>query len=54
MKFEDAVAYLAGTLVNKEKHKRTYEARRLLTGLTTGGFIGTTVDANQDTWCWVI
>ncbi len=54
MKFEDAVAYLAGTLVNKEKHKRKNEARRLLTALATGGFIGTTLDANQDTWCWVV
>jgi hypothetical protein len=54
MKFEDAVAYLAGTLVNKEKHKRNNEARRLLTALTTGGFIGTKLDANQDTWCWVM
>jgi SepF-like predicted cell division protein (DUF552 family) len=54
MKFEDAVAYLAGTLVNKEKHKRKNEARRLLTALATGGFIGTTLDAKQDTWCWVV
>jgi SepF-like predicted cell division protein (DUF552 family) len=54
LKFEDALIYLAGTLVNKEKHKRKNEARRLLTGLTTGGFIGTTLDANQDTWCWVV
>lgn len=54
LKFEDAVIYVAGTLVNKEKHKRNNEARRLLTGLTTGGFIGTTLDANQDTWCWVV
>jgi hypothetical protein len=54
LKFEDALIYLAGPLVNKEKHKRKNEARRLLTGLTTGGFIGTTLDANQDTWCWVV
>jgi hypothetical protein len=54
MKFEDAVAHLAGTLLNKEKHKRKNEARRLLTALTAGGFIGTTLDANQDTWCWVV
>jgi len=54
MKFEDAVTYLAGTLSNKEKHKRKNEARRLLTALTTGGFVRTTLDANQDTWCWVV
>ena len=54
MKFEDAVIHLAGTLHDKPKNKRNNEARRLLKSLADSGFIGTTVDANQDSWCWVV
>jgi hypothetical protein len=53
MKFEDAVSYLAGTLTTTTKNKRSNEARRLLTGLTHSGHIGTSLDANSDTWCWI-
>jgi len=54
MKFEDAVTHLAGTLHDKPKNKRNNEARRLLKALADGGFVGTTIDANLDAWCWVV
>lgn len=54
LKFEDAVGPLAGTLHDKPKNKRNNEARRLLKALVDGGYVGTTLDANQDTWCWVV
>jgi len=53
MKFEDAVAYLAGTLTTTPKNKRSNEARRLLTGLHHSGHIDTGLDANSDSWCWI-
>lgn len=54
VKFEDGISHLAGTLHDKPKNKRNNEARRLLKGLIDGGFLGTTLDANQDAWCWVV
>jgi hypothetical protein len=54
LRFEDAVIHLAGTLHGKAKNKRNNEARRLLKALVDGGFIGTTLDTNLDTWCWVV
>lgn len=54
LKFEDAVGPLSGTLHDKPKNKRNNEARRLLKALVDGGFVGTTLDANQDAWCWVV
>jgi SepF-like predicted cell division protein (DUF552 family) len=54
MKFEDAVTHLAGSLHDKPKNKRNNEARRLLKALADGGFVGTTIDANLDAWCWVV
>jgi hypothetical protein len=54
LKFEDAVTNLSGTLHGKPKNKRNNEARRLLKALVDGGFVGTTLDANQDAWCWVV
>lgn len=54
MKLDDAVTFLAGTLTMTAKNKRTNEARRLLTALTSGSFLGTGLDANQDTWVWVL
>lgn len=54
LRFEDAVIHLAGTLHGKAKNKRNNEARRLLKALVDGGFVGTTLDANQDAWCWVV
>jgi hypothetical protein len=54
LRFEDAVVHLAGTLHGKAKNKRNNEARRLLKALVAGGFVGTTLDANQDAWCWVV
>lgn len=54
LRFEDGISHLAGTLHGKPKNKRNNEARRLLKGLIDGGFLGTTLDANQDTWCWVV
>ena len=54
LRFEDAVVHLAGTLHGKAKNKRNNEARRLLKALVDGGFVGTTLDANQDAWCWVV
>ena len=41
-------------LHGKAKNKRNNEARRLLKALVDGGFVGTTLDANQDAWCWVV
>lgn len=54
LKFEDAVSHLSGTLHDKPKNKRNNEARRLLKALADGGFVGTTLDANHDSWCWVV
>jgi len=54
LSFEDAVSHIAGTLHETPKHKRNNEARRLLKALAAGGFLGTTLDANQDAWCWVV
>ncbi len=54
LKFEDAVTHLSGTLHGKPKNKRNNEARRLLKALVDGGFVETTLDANQDAWCWVV
>ena len=51
--FEDAVIFLAGTLVTTAKNKRTNEARRLLKGLIFSGHIDSGLDANADTWCWI-
>ena len=51
--FEDAVIFLAGTLVTTAKNKRTNEARRLLKGLIFSGHIDSALDANADTWCWI-
>ena len=53
IKFEDAVAYLAGTLTTTSKNKRSNEARRLLAGLHHSGHIDTGLDANSDSWCWI-
>jgi hypothetical protein len=53
MKFEDAVSYLAGTLVTTAKNKRNYNARLLLEGLAQSGHIGTGFDINSDSWCWI-
>ena len=53
LKFEDAVIFLAGTLVTTAKNKRTNEARRLLKGLSSSGHIDTGLDSNADTWCWI-
>ena len=54
LSFEDAVSHLSGTLHDKPKNKRNNEARRLLKALVDGSFVGTTIDANQDAWCWVV
>ncbi len=54
LSFEDAVSHIAGTLHETPKHKRNNEARRLLKALAAGGFLGTTLDANQEAWCWVV
>lgn len=54
LKFEAAVTFLSGTLTTTEKHKRTNEARRLLTALTNNGFLGAGLDAAQDAWCWLV
>lgn len=54
MKLDDAVTFLAGTLTMTAKNKRTNEARRLLTALESGSFLGTGLDANQDTWVWLL
>ena len=54
LSFEDAVSHLSGTLHETPKHKRNNEARRLLKALVDGSFVGTTLDANQDAWCWVV
>lgn len=54
LSFEDAVSHLSGTLHETPKHKRNNEARRLLKALAAGGFLGTTLDANQEAWCWVV
>jgi hypothetical protein len=53
VKFEDAVAYLAGTLTTTPKNKRSNEARRLLAGLHHSGHIDTGLDASSDSWCWI-
>ena len=53
VKFEDAVAYLAGTLTTTAKNKRSNEARRLLAGLNHSGHIDTGLDASSDAWCWI-
>jgi len=54
IKFEVAVTFLAGTLSTTTQNKRSNEARRLLTALAQGGFIGTTIDVNGESWCWVV
>jgi hypothetical protein len=54
LKFEDVVTYLTGTLSTTQQNKRSNEARRLLTALAQGGFIGTTIDVNGESWCWVV
>jgi SepF-like predicted cell division protein (DUF552 family) len=54
LSFEDAVSHLSGTLHDKPKNKRNNEARRLLKALVDGSFLGTTLDAKQDAWCWVV
>jgi SepF-like predicted cell division protein (DUF552 family) len=54
LKFEDAVSHLSGTLHDKPKNKRNNEARRLLKALVDGGFVQTTLDTNQDAWCWIL
>jgi len=54
LSFEDAVSHLSSTLHDKPKNKRNNEARRLLKALVDGSFVGTTLDANQDAWCWVV
>lgn len=54
LRFEAAVTFLSETLTTTEKHKRTNEARRLLTALTNNGFLGTGLDAAQDAWCWLL
>ena len=54
LSFEDAVSHIAGTLHETPKHKRNNEARRLLKALAAGGFLRTTLDANQEAWCWVV
>jgi len=53
LKFEDQVTFLAGKLSKTPKNKRSNESRRLLTALAQGGFIGTTIDMNGESWCWV-
>lgn len=53
LKFEEAVSTLSGTLSTIQKHKRNNEARRLLKGLTDGGYLGSVIDANGDTWIWI-
>ena len=54
LSFEDAVSHLSSTLHDKPKNKRNNEARRLLKALVDGSFLGTTLDAKQDAWCWVV
>jgi SepF-like predicted cell division protein (DUF552 family) len=54
LKFEDCVSHLSGTLHDKPKNKRNNEARRLLKALVDRGFVGTTLDTNNDAWCWVV
>ena len=54
LKFEEAVNFLTGTLSTTAQNKRSNEARRLLTALAQGGFIGTTIDMNGESWCWVV
>jgi putative DNA primase/helicase len=51
--FEVAVKFLSTTLTTTEKNKRTNEARRLLTSLVNSGHIETTLDQNDDAWCWI-
>ena len=53
MKIEDAVLIVAGSLTTVEKHKRTHNARRLITSLTNSGYLGTVIDTNGDSWCWL-
>jgi hypothetical protein len=54
LKFEDVVTYLSGTLSTTAQNKRSNEARRLLSDLAQGGYIGTSIDAKGETWCWVV
>jgi hypothetical protein len=51
--FEMAVKFLATTLTTTDKHKRKYEARRLLKSLVSSGHIETALDHNDDAWCWI-
>ncbi len=51
VRFEQAVALVAETLVAKPPNKRNYEARRLLQALADGGFVGLTLGEGQETWC---
>lgn len=53
MKVEDAITLVAGTLTATKVNKRNSEARRLITGLITGGYIDSKVDSAEEAWCWI-
>jgi hypothetical protein len=52
-KVEDLIPVIAVMLTTTDKSKRTNEARRLLTSLTTSGHLGSGLDAAGDAWCWL-
>ncbi len=52
IKVEDAIAGVAFTLTTKASNKRTNEARRLVTALTSGGYLQSGIDGSGEAWLW--
>jgi len=52
IKVDDAIAGVAATLIIKVTNKRTNEARRLLTGLTSGSYLQSAIDGSGEAWLW--
>jgi hypothetical protein len=52
LKVEDAIAGVAVTLTTKASNKRNYEARRLVTALTEGGYLQSGIDGSGEAWLW--
>lgn len=52
IKVEDAIASVAVTLTTKAPNKRNNEARRLVTALTSGGYLQSGIDGSGEAWLW--
>ncbi|WP_156256113.1 AAA family ATPase [Sandarakinorhabdus oryzae] len=52
LKVEDAIAAVAATLTAKASNKRSNEARRLVSSLTSGGYVQSAIDAAGEAWLW--